>query len=202
MCDSAGSIGPALKVGYTFDFFGMLRQSNLAPGSANTFDPFRHTTRADIAVQDSGLVLTVKWSKTNQTMDKQHLLPLPSVKGHPADPLAAYQQLIASVPTQSAKQPLLSYNSSSRVALVTTYMLATSLKEFLGILGYDTGLYSLHSLRRGGATVSYSQGVDQLDIKRHGNWSSDCFWDYITSSFVAQSPVASALATAVSNCST
>jgi hypothetical protein len=127
-------------------------------------------------------------------MDNQHLLPLPSVKGHATDPLAAYQELIKAVPTHSAKQPLLSYNSSSGVALVTTYMLATSLKEFLGILGYDTGLYSLHSLRRGGATVA------QLDIKRHGNWSSDAFWQYVTSPFVAQSPVAAALANAVSNC--
>jgi anti-sigma-K factor RskA len=45
--------------------------------------------------------------------------------------------------------------------------------------------------------VSYSEGVDQLDIKRHGNWSSDPFWHYITSPFVASSPVASALAAAV-----
>ena len=78
-------------------------------------------------------------------------------------------------------------------------MLATSLCNFLRILGYDTGLYSLHSLRRGGATVAYSQGVDQLDIKRHGSWSSDCFWKYITSPFVAKSPVAAALANAVAN---
>jgi hypothetical protein len=85
----------------------MLRQSNLAPGSAGTFNPSRHTTHADVSVQAPGLVITVKWSKTMQTMDNQHLLPLPSVKGHPADPLAAYEQLIAAVPTRSAKQPLL-----------------------------------------------------------------------------------------------
>jgi hypothetical protein len=130
-------------------------------------------------------------------MDNAQLLPLPAVKGSPADPVAAYEQFIAAVPTQAAHQPLLSYQTVSGVQLVTTYMLATSLSNFLRILGYDCGLYSLHSLRRGGATVAYSQGVDQLDIKRHGNWSSDAFWQYVTSPFVANSPVAAALAAAV-----
>ena len=55
--------------------------------------------------RNPGLVIKVKWSKTMQTMDNQHLLPLPAVKGHPADPLAAYEQLLTAVPTQSAKQP-------------------------------------------------------------------------------------------------
>ena len=43
----------------------MLRQSNLAPGSVGKFDATRHTTRADVAIQPPGLVIRVKWSKTN-----------------------------------------------------------------------------------------------------------------------------------------
>jgi hypothetical protein len=130
-------------------------------------------------------------------MDSQHLLPLAAIPNHVADPVAAYEQLLLAVPTTSARQPLLAYVSPSGVATVTTYMLATSLRDFLAILGYDTGLYSLHSLRRGGATVAVKEGVGQLDIKRHGNWSSDTFWQYITSPFVSQSPVAAALGSAV-----
>jgi hypothetical protein len=197
MCDHAGSIGPALKVAFTFGFFGMLRQSNLATASVCQFDKSRHTTHGDVSLQAPGVVIRIKWSKTVQTMDNQQLLPLPAVPNSVADPVAAYKQLLLAVPTTSARQPLLSYVSCSGVAIVTTYMLATSLRDFLAILQYDTGLYSLHSLRRGGATVAVKQGVGQLDIKRHGNWSSDTFWQYVTSPFVAQSPVAAALGSAV-----
>ena len=64
----------------------------------------------------------------------------------------------------------------------------------LHTLGIDTGLYSLHSLCRGGATAAYQAGADQLDIKCHGTWLSDAFWGYITAPSVAMLPVASALA--------
>ena len=39
-------------------------------------------------------------------------------------------------------------------------------------------LYSLHSLRRGGATASAHASVDCIHIKLHGMWRSDSFWDY------------------------
>ena len=67
----------------------------------------------------------------------------------------------------------------------------------IGALDLDPTLYSLHSLRRGGATVARKQGLHQEMIKWHGMWSSDSFWAYIMSRGVASSPVAAGLATAV-----
>ena len=64
-------------------------------------------------------------------------------------------------------------------------------------LDLDPTLYSLHSLRRGGATAAHRQGLHQELIKRHGLWSSDFFWAYVTSLGVASSPVTAGLATAV-----
>ena len=197
MCDSAGPLGPSLKVALTFGFFGMLRQSNLAPASQNSFDPSRHTCRGDIRLANPGVVVRMRWSKTLQTMDRSPLLPLPQVSGHPADPVAAYRQLIQSNPTTHPRQPLLSFGAPQGLTIVTVPMLARSLRDLLDILGHDPGLYSLHSLRRGGATTAYTAGVDSLDVKRHGNWASDTFWIYVTSPFVANSPVATALGAAV-----
>ena len=45
-------------------------------------------------------------------------------------------------------------------------MLVQGLKIMLDILKLDKKLYSLHSLRRGGATATYGEGVGQIDIKR------------------------------------
>ena len=71
----------------------------------------------------------------------------------------------------------------------------------LKALGRDPGLYSLHSLRRGGATTAYANGSSYELIKRHGLWRSHCFWDYITLPAGSQSAVAATLADAVANTS-
>ena len=66
-------------------------------------------------------------------------------------------------------------------------------------LGLDPGLYSLHSLRRGGAALPYRAGVDILEVKQHGLWASDAFWADITSLCVVTSLVACVLATSATN---
>ena len=42
-------------------------------------------------------------------------------------------------------------------------------------LGYDAGLFSLHSLCKGGSIAAYWQGLDQIDIKHQGLWTSNTF---------------------------
>ena len=49
--------------------------------------------------------------------------------------------------------------------MVTVPILSRDLAALLHDLGYDAGLFSLHSLYRGWATVAYQQGLDQIDIK-------------------------------------
>ena len=45
--------------------------------------------------------------------------------------------------------------------------------------------------------ASCHTGIDQLDIKRHGLWKSDAFWQNITTLCVAWSSVMVALASAI-----
>jgi integrase len=183
-----------MKVAFTLMFFGMLRQSNIAPATATSFDPSRHTARGDIIPSPPGLVVIAKWTKTIQTMDNVPVLPVPKVPGNPADPVAAYRALLKDCPSRHPNQPLLGYLHQGSRVVVTIAMLSAALRELLIALGLDCTLYSLHSFRRGAATTSYRAGVDVHDIKRHGTWSSDAFWDYVTAPIVAQSPVAAALA--------
>ena len=61
----------------------------------------------------------------------------------------------------------------------------------------DTGLYLLHSLRRGGAMAAYRVGTDHIAIKHHGLWASYAFWLYVTSPCVSNSSVAAALPAAM-----
>ena len=53
---------------------------------------------------------------------------------------------------------------------VTVPMLVQELEIMLDALNMDTKLYSLYSLRQGGATTAYWAGVGQIDIK----WQTPC----------------------------
>ena len=81
--------------------------------------------------------------------------------------------------------------------MVMVPILSQALAALVHDLGYNAGLFSLHSLCRGGAMAAYKQGLDQIDIKRQGLWTSDAFWQYITSSWVATSPLTAGLAHAI-----
>ena len=83
---------------------------------------------------------------------------------------------------------------------LTVTMLARALGIMLQALGLDTGLYSLHSLCKGGTTATYGARANQLDIKRLGIWSSDAFWAYFMAPCVPTSPVVRALAAITSVC--
>jgi hypothetical protein len=194
LCDDLGMFGKALKVAITIGFFAMARQSNLAPRAAKNFDPSRHTCRADVVLEAPGLILLLKWSKTCQSMQQPDIIPIPHVPGSPADPVAAYKDLLRAQPTGHPNQPLLSLPSKKGTILtITSRQLAEALRELIIALELDPHMYSLHSLRRGGASTAYQAGVHFNDIKRHGQWKSDAFWLYITSPSVASSPVAAAL---------
>ena len=132
-----------------------------------------------------GLLIRLKWSKTLQSPGDATIVPIPSIPGHPLDPVAAFQAMVAGSPTTHGQSPLL-VHPWGRV--ITTRHLQSSLRSILTSLGVPAHLLSLHSLRRGGATTSALAGADYLHIKCHGTWRSDSFWDYIAAHAHAVSP--------------
>ncbi len=196
LCQALGPLGPAMRTALMFGLFGMLRQSNLAPPTAADFDSSRHTCRGDVMRAAPGLIIWVKWSKTQQAAGTSSVLPL--LSGHPADPVAAHEALLQASPTTGDDQPLLTYNTTKgSTAIVTIPKLAQALADMLEVLGLPATRYSLHSLRRGGATAAYKEGVTPEAVKRHGHWSSSAFWGYISAPAAANSTVAAALGAAV-----
>ena len=187
VCHYLSTPGLVFKVAFLLAFYGFLRQSNLAPHCRNGFNASRHTTRGDILIQAPGLVVLLKWTKTHQATQTPTAIPIPTIPGHALDPVAAYQAMVARVPTWHPSDPL------PRGRVLTTRQLQTCLHAILSGLGYNVDLYSLHSLRRGGATSSARAGVNYLHIIRHGTWRSTAFWTYIANHIVTDSPVASAL---------
>ena len=88
------------------------------------------------------------------------MLPMPTLTGHPANPVAGYRQLLVASLTSSPNQPVLTITNGGPTTQVTLCMLARAFSIMIKALGFNPGLYSLHSLRREGATSAYRAGVD------------------------------------------
>ena len=194
VCDHIPRVGRVLKAAYLLAFFAFLRRSNLAPNSSTTFDPTRHTRRGDVTFQEPGAVITLRWSKTMQDGTRSHEIPIPSIPNHPLDPVAAIKDMYRQIPTRTSDDPFLMLPDRSPV---TTRLLATALHSILRESGFPANNYSLHSLRRGGATAAFRAGAEVHDIQRHGTWRSSCVWEYIAACGVSDSPIAMQLGEAV-----
>ena len=60
------------------------------------------------------------------------------------------------------------------------------LKSGLTAVGFDPGLYSGHSFRRGGCTLGYRAGLNLTELKLRGDWKSQAFEKYL---FVSASSI-------------
>ena len=142
----------------------------------------------------TGLQILVWWIKIHQSVGRASVLSIPEVPGHPTEPVMAYRLLLTASAITSPDQHLLTYLHQGHRTTVTVPILFQALAALLHDLRYDAGLLSLHSLHSRGATAAYRQGLDQIDIKHQRLWPSDTFWQYITSSCIATSPLAAGLA--------
>ena len=171
-----------LKCALVFAFYGFLRQSNLAPRRSHDFDPTRHTCRGDIIItHNTSISILIKWSKNRQSMEDNMIVSLPSMPGDSLDPVTAYRNMLKDVPTASANDPLLQLPSNGSSQTVTVNTLRRGLAKLLAACNINPHLYSLHSLRRGGASAAYTAGADPHHIMQHGGWKSQAFWGYISS---------------------
>ena len=186
VCDNLGSIGIVLKVAFTLGFFGFLRQSNLAPSSPQRFDASRHTTRSDIMIQTSGLLVRLKWSKTHQAPSIPATIPIPTMPGHCTDPLAAYHHRLRAVPTRHPNDPLLSL-PNGRLITCRYLQRALQLSHCMAFAGVPPRppfrpaptSWPLNSMASGGATLSLTicSGINDSPLPCPRPWSGP--WIYI-----------------------
>ena len=187
---------PVFKCAVLFSFFGFFRISNITPRVQYQFDPAKHTCRGDIIQADPGLLVLIKWSKTNQFGQNTQLVPLPATKDPSMCPVLAFQELCSYIPTTYRNQPLLSLPAppSGPILPVRQDWLTHNLHRVLSIMGENPKFHSFHSFRRAGATTAWKAGVEFSHIKSHGGWKSEAFWTYITNVTTGHSQVSAALA--------
>jgi integrase len=165
------------RVSILLAFIGMLRISNIACISLNSFDLLRHIARGDVTITPTGLQVHIKWSKTLQSYRQSAIINLPNIQGSPLCPVAAYQALLQNYPVPLSS-PLLSYMVGSQLHVITRSNLQTILKTLAARANLPFDI-SFHIFRRSAASIAFASGIPFKQIQAHGTWTSESVWAYI-----------------------
>lgn len=160
-------------------FFCMLRSSNLVPKSQDSFDPDKQLCKSDIIKGEDVLVVSIRWSKVIQFAQRHYHIPLLSIKDSPLCPVSAVVDLLDLTKKSKSQALFLLPTKKSGFALLTYARLSTQLKKWIKAVGLDSTKFSLHSLRRGAATLAFASQVPGEMIKTLGDWSSDAYLRYL-----------------------
>jgi hypothetical protein len=179
--DLTSPLDVCVRVVLTFGFWGMLRASNLiirGPASSKQSDCL---TRRQVFFTHKGVELSITWSKTRQTHDFVHKLPLSRLPHAVLCPVAAYMRLLQICPGVASDLVIAMpcHRSKSLVPVSRSVVLAR-FNQLLTLCDLSPRLYSLHSLRSGGASLAAKAGISDLAIKKHGDWRSEAFQQYIS----------------------
>ena len=157
-------------------YFGVLRQSEVAPPTMAAFNPARHLTRADITLSP-GVKLVIKHAKNLQKYNQNKVVRLSPTGDMLTCPVGAVTWALAAMPQATASSPLLAFKDTGRP--IPNSHLRAAWGAAVRRAGADPSMYSLHSLRKTAATAAFRAGCTELEIQRHGGWSSGAHRDYI-----------------------
>ena len=157
-------------------FFGALRQSEVAPSTIRTFEPLRHLTQGDISIGHPTRI-KVKWAKNLQLHNQSKVVTIYPTQDPDVCPVGAITKAIHMMATLPRDAPLLVFPGKN-TPMPTSYLRGQWAK-MLNAIGESTSKYSLHSLRKASATTAYHGGYSELEVQRHGGWSSNAHRIYI-----------------------
>lgn len=186
-------------------FYGMLRSSNLVAKTKATFDPLKQLCMQDIVMENQAqmALIHIKWSKTIQFAQRQVVLPIFGIPHSPLCPLRAIDKLVESRAGLRGVGPqtqAFSYAKKGKLHTLTYSTLARYFAIWVRKAGAEGKKFSLHSLRRGAATLAFQANLPGELIKSHGDWASDAYLNYLSISLHQRCEVAKAL-TVMAGCS-
>ena len=127
----------------------------------------------DITFNSESMVVRVQSSKTDQYRDGASLVIART--GLPTCPVAMMERYFHRRELESTHKGFVFRGVTPTKA--GERLRKTRLRELLlskiSQLGYDPTLFSMHSLRAGGATAAANAGVEDRLFKRHGRWKSE-----------------------------
>ena len=161
-------------------FYMFLCKSNLVLEAMDKFKPLHQFRRADVNLLglNKAMMFEVRWSKTLQFRQKVLRFPVLPAENKAICPVFWTYRMIQDNPGQP-QDPLLLIDTPAAKLSLSANQLIYRIRKWLKLLGEPDQEYSLHSLRRLGATFAYQSNLEGEMIKLLGGWASDCYKRYI-----------------------
>ena len=166
----------ATLIGFTM----FLRKSNLVPDSMETFNPAMQFRRADFNLTGpfSAIMAEITWAKNIQFKQKVLRLPVLPVNNKAICPVIWIYYMFEKIPAEPEDPAFTIFNNGQKTSLSANQLIAR-IRKWLTLIKLPADKYSLHSLRRGGATFAHQCNIEGQMIKLLGNWASDCYKRYV-----------------------
>ena len=176
--DLNDSADVALWCGFLVSFYCLFRKANVAPKSLKNFDPNKELSRKKLSFVEGESVVLVynNWSKTNQFMNREIVIPLCQNSVRSLYPVFHLKLLLGW--KISEDKPAFCYLKGGKLSCITYDNFTSKLKSLLDRAGYSPGLYSGHSLRRGGCSLLFQLNCSPLVLQAIGDWKTDQFLKY------------------------
>ena len=168
--------GPSLVLAVVLMYMTLMRQSSVSPRTAASFDPSRHLCRQDVQTHASGLTVNHKWAKCEQQASSYDSVNLPRIQGSLLCPVRAYRRMLHVAPTLHSQQALVAFKDGTPLPL--SY-LGSRWKAAVSAAKLSDRGYTLHGLRKGGATFIQEQTTSDQCVATYGRWKSSAVQRYI-----------------------
>ena len=104
-------------------------------------------------------MVEIRWSKTIQHREKILRLPVLPASNKAVCPVFWTHYMVNKIKA-GPRQPVLALRDKGEVLSLSANQLIYRLRKWLLLIGENATLYSLHSLRRGGATFAYQANME------------------------------------------
>ena len=157
-----------------------LRKSNLVPDTMDTFNKEEQFCRKDLNLlgYDKVMMVEIQWSKTIQYKQKVLRLPVLPADNKAICPVFWAHYMVNRI-NAGLEDPTLTLQDRGKTLALSANQLIYRFRKWLILIGEDSSLFSLHSLRREGATFAYQANIEGDMIKLLGDWASDAYKRYI-----------------------
>ena len=160
-------------------FWACLRSDNVVPKTARLFDPMRQICNANMRRIPEGVLVSLAKTKTRSPQKAKLKILLPRLDSLvKLCPVRAIDSLFASIPGLD-KGPLFMFLSVDGVKPLLYRDLRGVIRNWAKSLGVDPRRYGSQSARSGSATTAYRAGVDEVGIRKLGDWLSSVFLSYV-----------------------
>ena len=124
------------------------------------------------------VVVLLKWSKTMQTNNIK-LTTVSRIPNSILCPVTALSNLLALTP-RGSNLPLFQVKVNQTCVPLTDTKVRCHFSLVLSKLNLGNAGYTFHTFQRSGATFAFNNNVSLQNIQKHGTWTLDCVWRYIT----------------------